>query len=411
MELIKNAIFLDTRASAGQTLIDPSQRQALDNLSNTGNRTNFYTFSVSPYWRPRMAGYAEGVVRVRYDYTLTPDGQSQSSHRHVETVAFHSGHRFNILTWRVNFQNNETVFSNQSSNDVLLRSGSGEIRYRWTHEISTFVRGGFNDSDFQARSNTNQNGLFFTVGASWRPSRLYMLEGGFGNNSFATLRINPTRRTLLEGTFMHNNIGTNTGNVWRALIRHRTKRTVWQGRYFEDTTTSQSVLVNQQIFIQQDAFGNPVSNPVTGQPTSTFIDLPVLVNEAIRRKRAQLSFTGHTAKNTFSVRLYAVRRQFQVTDREDKLFGVNGRWTWRWGAKTKSLVGTNWQYSKFNFGPEESRPDSTQVFWTTFFRITRRLSKDVNAYLEYRHQAQTSKKGDNLDYDENRAVAAINMRF
>jgi|GEM_PF-4263812 len=237
-ELIDKSVYLDARATAGQTLLDPFGRQALDNISNTGNRTNFYTFGVSPYWLPKLGGYADGEVRVSYQYVLTPDAQSKSSHRHAELVDFRSGHRFNILTWHASFRNEETNFSNQASRDVLLRNGFAEVRYRWTRKISTFVQGGFNDSNFSSRTNTNQTGLFYTVGASWRPNRMLLLEGGYGRNRFLTLRLNPTSRTVLEGTYMHNKVGTNTGNVWRALIRHRSRRTVWIGRYFEDTTTS-----------------------------------------------------------------------------------------------------------------------------------------------------------------------------
>ncbi len=410
-ELLRNAVYLDTSASAGQTLVDPSGIQAIDNLNNTGNRTDFYTFFVSPYWRPHFAGYAEGEVRVSYGYVLTPDATPKSSQRHAETVQLVSGHRFNILTWRASFRNDETLYAGKGSQDVLLRNGLGELRYRWTHDFSTFVRGGFNDSSFQSRTNTNQNGFFWTVGGRWQPTRLFMVEAGYGNNYFVTVRITPTRRTLLEGTYMHNRVGTITGDVWRALIRHRTKRTVWQGRYFEDTTTSQSVLFDRQVFGLVDAFGNPINDPATGQQIQVFIDNPVLVDEAIQRKRGELMFTGRTAKNTFNVRVYAERRQYQVTDREDKIYGINGNWSWRWGSKTFTSVFSNWQNSKFNYGQGEAQEDSTQIFWTTAFTLGRRLGKNVFAYLQYRHQAQISKKGDSLDYNENRAVAAINMWF
>gem|GEM_PF-5137239 len=170
------------------------------------------------------------------------------------------------------------------------------------------------------------------------------------------------------------------------------------------------MLANQQVFNFTDALGNPVGNP-NNQPSGTFIGLPVLIDEAILRKRGVFSFSGHTAKNTFSARAYAERRQYQVTDRKDKVYGIRGSWIWRWGRRTSSLISLNWQYSKFNFGPQETQTDSSQVFWTTNFRLTRQLSHDTVAYLEYRHQAQVAKQGTSLDYDENRVVAAINMQF
>ncbi|MFN3920686.1 MAG: hypothetical protein ACK4JF_10445, partial [Methylohalobius sp.] len=118
------------------------------------------------------------------------------------------------------------------------------------------------------------------------------------------------------------------------------------------------------------------------------------------------------AKNTFNASVYHERRTFQVRGTESKVFGMSGGWTWRWGVRTSSLVRINWQKSDFSGGQRgfSGLGGRGSTFWTAAFRISRRLTPDVNAYVEYRHQAQSSDISE-FNYQENRAVAAINMRF
>ncbi len=409
-EVIDQSVYLQTRATAGQTLVNPRGRQTTDNLSNTGNRANFYTVSVSPYWLPHFGGYADGAVRLRYDYTTTSSGQASDTQNHTESVFFRSGRRFSLLNWQIGAQNRESIRTSTSGQNVQFRNAFGQVSYRWHRKFSTFVQGGWQDNSFRSRTNTNNNGLFYTVGATWTPSRMLMLQAGGGNNSFATIRIQPSRRTLLQGTYRRNNVGTNTGDVFFGLLQHRTRHTLWQGQYFEDTTTTQTVLAEQQIFLVTDQFGNPVLDPVTNQPALVAIDLPQLVDEVFVRKRGQLSFTGFTAKHTFNARVFVEKRTFQVQENDSDILGFSGGWNWRWGTRTNASLFFNWQQSDFTQG-QQNQGDLTNTFWTTSFRITRRLTPDVNAYLQYLHSEQTSDSVSDLDFQENRAVAAIAMTF
>ncbi|BCX82156.1 hypothetical protein MIT9_P1741 [Methylomarinovum caldicuralii] len=406
-ELIENSVFLDARAGAGQTLVNPQGRQVADNIANVGNRANFYTFGLSPYWLPHLGGYADGQVRLGYFYVTTSGRSASATHTYNQSVFLRSGKRFNILTWNLGFTNQRQTRS--GGDDVVFRSGIARLNYRWTRTFSTFVQGGFSDNDFRSNTNTSNNGLFYTVGATWTPSRYLSLSAGGGRNSFVTITMQPTRRTTLQGSYRRNNVGALTGNVFLGLLQHRTRRTVWQASYTESVTTTQTVLAQQQIFQVVDAFGNPVVNPVDQQPVVVAVDLPRLVDEVFVRRRGELSFSANTAKTTLGVRAYVAKRNFQVSRNESKVFGLSGNWNWRWGAKTSAVLRGTWQRSKFD--GSRNGQGTTNIFWTASARLTRRLGDKVNAYLEYRHQQQSSDGTTGVDYRENRAIAAINMRF
>ncbi len=402
-ELVRNSLFVDASASAGQTLINPQGRQFADNLANTGNRANFYTYGVSPYWRHHFGGYADTEARLGYYYITTSTSRASATHIYTQSAFVQSGRRFNLLTWSGGVQSQRQVRA--TGQDVEFRSGIGRVNYRLTRTLSPFIQGGFVDNQFHTTRGTNRNGLFYTVGATWTPSRLLSVTAGGGRNSFVTVTLQPTRRTLVQGSYQRNNVGSLTGNVFQGLIRHRTRHTVWQGRYLETVTTTQTVLAEQQIFAVVDEFGNPIIDPVTEQPVLVAIDLPALVDEVFVRKRGELSFTGNTAKNTFNARLYQERRTFEVSRNDSKLIGVSGSWNWRFGVRTNLIFHGLWQHSEFT-----GLQGRTNVFWTAALRLNRRLGERANAYLEYRYQVQSSERG-NFDFQENRAIAALNMRF
>ncbi|HHJ39402.1 MAG TPA: TIGR03016 family PEP-CTERM system-associated outer membrane protein, partial [Methylothermaceae bacterium] len=393
-ELIRKSLFVDTNAGIGQILANPFGRQTIDNVANTGNRANFYTYGISPYWRPYLGGYAEGEARFRYNYITTSRGQASDSHILTESVTLKSGHRFSLLTWKGSFYNSET--KRTSGKDVKFQTGFGEIRYRWHRKFSTFVQAGYNNSNFAFRTNNNQNnnnknGFFYTFGAAWKPSRYLKLEGGWGRNSFASITLEPTRRTFLQAIYRHNRVGTVTGNVYQGIFRHRTRRTVWSAQYIESATTTQALIVQQQAVSEVDIGNIP------------------LVDDVIIRKRGQISFTGNTAKTSINLNAYAAKRKFQETDINSRILGINGSWLWRFGRRTFTNVSVLWQKTKFE-DITLLNTKGTNYYWTSSFRLIRRLTPDFSAYIEYRRQQQKSTDKDQ-EYIENRGLAGLTMTF
>ncbi|BCX89815.1 hypothetical protein MIN45_P2188 [Methylomarinovum tepidoasis] len=405
-EVIKHSVFVEARASTGQTLIDPHQQQFSDNLSNTGNRADFYTFGVSPYWRPHWGGYAEGEFRLGYNYFTASEGEASTTHTYTQSAILQSGSRFRTLTWQFGFRNEHD--ERRGAANVDFRNAVGRISYRLRRKFSTFVQGGWVDNDFQSTTDNNNNGFFYTVGATWSPSRMLTIEGGYGNNLFATVILEPTRRTRLQGTYRHNDVGSLTGDVFQGSFSHRGRHTTWQGRYLEEITTTQRVLLQQQVIPVVDAAGNPIVDPATRQPLLVPIDLPALVDEVFLRKRFELNVTRNFARHSVTLRLYRSRRIYQVSKDESKVLGLSGTWRWQGGRRTTLYVRGSWQRSDTGDATINADDDGS-IYWTASLRLNRRITEDLNAYVEYRHQRQN---GDSdFDYRENRAIAAINMRF
>ena len=408
VEVLKQSVFLEAKTSMSQQNQSNTRKISGDNLSDSGNRSRVRTYNISPYWTPHFGGYADGEVRFRYDDVHTSGGGASDAQTFEETVHLENGTRFSVLSWSVDF-NNQKQQRDSNGDSVRFRDYSGELGARLGREFSIFAQGGNYENDFTSVTNSNQNGSFYTVGGGWTPGALFSIRGGGGNNSFVTVNINPSKRTSLEATYRKNEVGTNTGDTYELSLNHKTRRTVWNAKYFEDTTTVQTVLANQQIFAVVDAFGNPVVNPVSGQPNTIAIETPTLRDEVFVRKRGEVSFNGRTALSTISLTIFSEEREFQgISNDKDDVLGGTASWNWKFGKRTSSSLRGRWQRTHVNNAGVGGRSDNE--FSEIALSIDRTLSRYFSAILEYRFQKQ---KSDNpLDeYDENRVTASLIYRY
>ncbi|HYE37936.1 TIGR03016 family PEP-CTERM system-associated outer membrane protein [Methylocaldum sp.] len=470
-EIWDDAVFVDSTSSIAQYNNTNTGRFALDNVSQTGNTTEYRTFRISPYWKPHLGGYAEGIVRVGYSNV---GGGNFDSNILEESIDLHSGNWFDTLTWRANFYNQDNKRDNGTggvggTDDVKFQNYNGELRYRLSREFSPFIQGGHFENEFlgQTSAASAQNGSYWTAGLAWTPSPKLIVQGGIGsNNHFLSLGWNPSKRTTLQVTYRESDVGGangggfggggaygggftgggyggsdfgggsfgggfsgggldrgsfgggydgggvgqlggfNAGTTWDALLSHRTRRTHWNASYTVSTTTIQQVLLDQQVFVLNDPFGNPIVSPVTNQPFLLAINQPILTNEVITRKRGQASVSGRTAKNTVTLTGYQENRSFQFSGDQDVL-GLTASWSWRFTARTHSFLNFTWQAID---SQSITLGNSDNKFMTVSLALNRNIWTDLIGSLELRHTQQDSNRSEN-EYDENRVTASLNMRF
>jgi hypothetical protein len=408
-ELIENLFFLDVNGSMGQANNSSTGRRSGDNISGSGNRNDFWTAGFSPYITPHLNGYVDGEIRYRFN-TIHSDGDNVSnSDIHEQIIGLRSGSRFSKLTWSFNHTNREQKRDESTSDDTQFRNTSGEIRLGLTREFSVFVQAGNYQSDFAGDTGSNSqnnNGSYTTYGGAWTPSRRFSIEGGVGErNSFVTVNVAPTTRTSWITTFRDSDVGTNTGETWNTALSLRTRRTTWQVTYFEDVSTYQQTLLDQQIF---NVFNN--NGQLLGQIP---LNVPTAIDEVFTRQRGELSFTGNTGKSTVNIRAYTEKRRYQESGNNQDVLGWNASWNWRVAAKTNSILSFRWQKTE---GDEvitagvPSTTNSDETYKSTSLRINRSLSPDADANIEFLRTDQSSDDSTN-DYVENRITAGITVRF
>ena len=211
-EILDNSIFVDSTSTISQYNNTTTGRFAFDNVSLTGNTSDYRTFRISPYWTPHLGGYAEGMVRVTYSNI---GGGSFDSNIFEQRIDLRSGNWFDTVTWRANFYNQENTRDNGVSgiggtDDVKYRNYNGEVRYRLSKEISPFIQAGRFENDFLGQTTTEgaRNGSYWTAGMAWTPSPKLAVQGGVGsNNHFISLAWEPSKRTTLQIIYRNSDIG------------------------------------------------------------------------------------------------------------------------------------------------------------------------------------------------------------
>lgn len=404
--LIRNSLFLDLNSNISQQNIINLNRPNT-NLQGSANRTNVTTVGASPYWTPHFNGYADGIVRFRFNRVMTNNNLTADTNIFEESIALNSGSRFTKVTWAAAFNNRDEERANGTN--VKFQDSIGTLRLYLHRTFSVFGQAGHSNNSFNTTTTTNQNGVFYSFGGGWRPSSYFFIDAAYGNNSFVTMGISPTQRMNWITTFRHNKIGTNTGNVWDTQLDYRTKRSIWRVRYFEDTTSVQNVLSGQQPFTIQNQFGNPITNPVTNQLFPPGIPLPTLNNQVFTRKRGEISVSFRTGKSNINTTLFNERRMFQVTQTKDNVSGVSAFWNWQFVPRSFLFINPLWQRTDNIISTDDRYQVAvglTRVI--PILKLGRR--KPVAGSIQYQYTKQTSDLAIN-EFTENRVTASLLFTF
>lgn len=398
-EFIDRRLFLETSSSISQQNIS-NRRIVGDNISGNNNSTNVYTFRVSPYWTPHFSNFAQGDFRVSYDRVSndgdTTDTENDLSESDTFTQNFRlsSGSDFSYVNWVLVFNN--TSRQNQGGENVDFQNSSAEVSYAIDRKFSVFARVEQSSNSFASNSDSNENGVSYTVGGHWRPSRRYGLEAGFGNNYFITLNASPFDRLNFSVTYRNNDIGLNRGDTWTSSLTYRRKRSTLNFSYTEDTVTTQQLLLDQPVFGDfTDGIGDDGRN----------IRLPSLTDEVFVTKNASLSYTYQSGKSDVSMTLFHTQREFEQSLDEEDVTGISGSWNWQFSNRTSTLLRLSWQETE-SVGTENFSDERLDVS----FNIRRNILARLTGTIEYRFVDQSS--DDNLnDYIENRITANLVYQY
>ncbi len=399
--LVPNRFFLNLRS--GITQQNTSNNQiANDNISGSGNRTNVSTFGLAPTWTPRFGNYANGVARINFDALTTDSPQSGNNNAFSDSLIvsefaqLNSGNEFKRVKWGLSFNNTE---NNRSSGDnVSFQNTSAIIRTFINKHFNVFAQGGYSNNNFQSITNSSSNGLYYTLGGQWTPSRFYSIEAGYGNNRHVTVNITPMQRLNWTTTYRENDIGLNNGKTWQTALNYRTKRSNWMLSHVNDTTTTQAILLQQQTFTVDI---NP--DPSIEEPGQFTVIIPTLTNDVIVRKIWNISSSYNSAMGRLGANVFNEDRVFQQTNNREKVSGASASWSQRLSARTSAYISPRWQQIDRNDAAKDNRYD-------VVIGLSRSITNHINSKIEFLHLDQSSSTATN-SFRENRATASLVMRF
>jgi uncharacterized protein (PEP-CTERM system associated) len=405
-ELRKDFFFMDATSTMGQAVISADDTASTGNLNNAGNRTDFITYSLSPYILPHFGNVANGNLRYRYSTVLYDSGDASDADIHDLTAGLVSGRFWGPLSWSGEFHHNEV--RRDSGGDDTREGASGNARYLINNHFSLVARGGYFDDDYES-SEAIENGSYWAVGFFWQPSRFYSLEALNGNNlTTVTVGLYPTQRTALLVNYEDRGVGPNTGEVWSGNFQHSTRHTSWNASYEEETTTQQEQQLQEGfVFLSIDPITGEVNpNPQPGdltviQPTGPIVSL---TNETIERKRASGRIGMRTGKSGLLFNVFNEKRKYLSSLIEEETKGFDASWNRRLAPRTNSNLLGSWQRLTNN------DLNTERDFWYIEAQLSRQIRPRLNGSVRYRFSKEEPDK-DRDGYQENRIEARLTAYF
>jgi len=407
-ELIENHFYIEADANYGQTNVSNQGRTTDNNRNITGNRSDVSLYRITPIVRHSFAGLLDAELRYTYS---SVDAGSAAGERDTNqfNVRLNNGRKFNRFSWTVDYENSD---SDRTSTETSLSDESA--RFESTHANATipltrawsFITDvGAEKNDFTT-SRGRTDGDYVALGLGYRPNRRFLVELVAGGRDRFTLSWQPTERTDLQFNVNSQDFGANLGDTVSASFRHRTRRSSWEFRYRDETTTTQAALLDDRAFVLTDINGEPVIDTVTGEPIIINPESLNLRDDVFNRKRFDATISYNTPKSTFRLQLFGEDRVSEVdgSDAEESI-GSTFTWNWRLARRTESIVTANVRRNKFSLLQDESDEMNLSM------NLVRRISRSATATFSLQHFERESENTNNNDYEENAVSAGIRATF
>ena len=170
-ELVRQLLFVDTRANVFQSNVALFGPQADSNVNNTNNRTTVRTFLLSPYLRHDFGSNAQGEAR--YSFSTLNSGSTgnanlTNSDANRIDARLSSGPAYKLQTWNLTYSKEHIDYTQTHQNiDTEMVSAYG--RRLITPELGLQATVGYEDDDYGIAANSPK-GKFWSVGPDWEPT-------------------------------------------------------------------------------------------------------------------------------------------------------------------------------------------------------------------------------------------------
>lgn len=378
LTLLPERFFIDASATYNQRLLSRDGVVG-DNLTVGADRSDVLTMRLSPVFIQRLDDIAVaqlGYTYDRVDYQASRASQNDSESNRV-FARLDSGPMFSQLGWGLSFERSETDFDDGSSVTFQVAEALG--RWPVTDRVSVFGAVGDERNDFeQDPSRARPDDTFWRVGATFDGGARTFAEAFFGERFF--------------------------GRTYGGSLRHRLRTAQLSASYTEAlTTVNDFELIRVVLPVFDQTTGSPVL--VDGEPIFVELELPDLQTGVYLSKRFSAGISGALAKTDWSLRAFDERREFEISDRRERVQGVAGTVSWRMLPRTR-LFGTL-SFEEQSFSDDSDRDDT---LLTSRVGVSRDLGRNMSASVEYLYRERNSDV-ERRDHRENRVTATLRKAF
>ncbi len=408
-ELMEDFLFIEGSARISQELISLLGSTA-DASVNSSNRATVGAYSISPYIQKRLGTFADAQARYTASGAIFENDVANNSASNMFSAGLTSGTRFNDLSWGLNYSIRKT--ENHDAVDTTFERASATAGYALTRKFRIFGTVGQDWNDYF--STTQTSGSFYSAGFGWTPSRRTSVEASAGERYF--------------------------GRTYSFSGSHRTRRSQWSVRYFEDVNdfTQQFLEQSDRLYFvcatvphfppAADLADTPPPNcdgPYpAGQLASAYKNVfgytdddllvagfpTAIANGIFIIKSLTAGASWNLGRLDFGLFAQDTRRLYQiVANAEDHIQGVTGSASYRLSPRTTANSSLSFTRNSLDsqLTAGSAREDDILSF---SLGLNHRFAEDFSGALTFRH-TQRDSNAVNSDYDENRLTATVHKRF
>lgn len=337
--LVPDNFFIDVSAFTGQSPgTARGVQSAIDRRTGT-NQSQFYSYTMSPYWRGRFGSWANSEVRYRFSQNFTRNNSSGSS----TTVS----------------PNSLNTLSDAKTNDfsAFLQSGENFNRFRWrtsAQHIENDTAGNgtgsagssrpnvFRKTSFDAQPSyvvTRWLTLLSTVGHDKIESGTFRknIDGLFWNGGF---RLTPSERTSFELTYGRRYDNPNWASKFSTTLDEGTTISF----SYNETIETQSLAAQNNLNFLTTSPSGAIVDSRTGLPFSGRDGAFDQNDSTFLSKAFGATVTIPRDRNTFLLGAQYSTRNTEISNatsgpgRSDKTLGFNGSWNHKLTPEISSIA-------------------------------------------------------------------------
>lgn len=373
-ELKEDFAFFDARFTAGRNVVDPFRAAGRDAANRTGNQTTTYTSSLSPYAINRFASFADLLTRYAFVRVVNTDNDANDSDTHAFSMALNSGANFPKIPWGL--IGDYTKTRNEDGGNIELKSADVRLGYKLSRKWKTSASVGREWNDFDSIK-SDEDGFRWDLHMIWTPSQRTNIDIGYGRRFF--------------------------GSTPSLDLRHRTRRSVITATYARTLTTANRLLSEQDVFQNEDAFGDliPVRDRITNEPQSVSPIVSRLDSSLREDERFRASYTLVGRRTTVTLRGDYSKQTPQDTpgDETFQRYGLN---------LNRQLSRITSVDTSLGYDRDEDEENESSDTWYYVIGMNRRLTAESSWRLAYTYSDRDSDREDD-SYKENRINLSIRV--
>ena len=375
LEAIEDNLFVDFEADAGVTSVN-SNNFVQDLYTSSNNRTQSYSYKISPYYRYHFGSAADAEIRYSFDSLENENGNTSDSETQRWDFSLTSGRQFRSFNWVLSANQSELEYSNNARDESS--AVNADFQFRINRQFTADFGIGYEENEYNnaLRQYSNTDGETWTVGTTWTPHPRMTMKLAYVDRFY--------------------------GGNWDMDLKYRHRKSVLTASYSTSVTNSR----NEQLGAISTTSTNINDETVFIGDQDLFLDplVPTLNNENIVQSQFRLAYEYSSRRTTFRFNTTYSERDYQTQVLSTEDLNTRVSLTRKLTPLTSLNTGINW------LNREDVSAQSEEELVTINLGVSTEIGRNSDFSVDLQRSENEDSTGAN-DYDENRVTASLAMTF